>query len=67
MSSQTGTALNNMRLKGYTNVTVISNSSISNNKNHYSNFLIINPGSQMGNGHGYSNISKARFFSYACR
>ncbi len=67
MSSQTGTALNNMRIKGYTNVTVISNSKMSENSSYYSNFLMINPGSQMGNGHGYSNISKARIFSYECR
>ena len=68
MVDHTTTGLNYMRMKGYTNVTVITNnSSLLKNKSYYSNFLMINPGSQMGNGHGYSNIINAHLFSYACR
>ena len=61
-------ALNGMFRNKYTNVTVISNntSSIVENSNYSSNFLIINPGRNLGSGHGHINISNAKVFSYAC-
>ena len=58
--------LDSMIKNGFTNVTVISNNDALIN-DYKNNFLIINPGSQMGTGHGYANIPPSNVFSYACR
>ena len=66
MLSNTKTTLTHLVRSNYNRVTVVSN-----NKDLYGNefyntkFLMINPGSQMGSGHGYVNISKAKVFSFA--
>lgn len=68
LESLTTQTLNKMIETGFTNVTVISNNSnIINENNYKANFLIINPASQMGTGHGYANIPPSNAFSYACR
>ncbi len=68
LQDATKSTLNNMIRHGFTNVTVISNnSSIINDSKFRSNFLIVNPGKQMGSGHGYVNIPPTNVFSYACR
>ena len=67
MLKSTIPALDRMADGSYNNVTVISNNKeIYGNSRYSSNFLVINPGDQMGSGHGYVNISKAKVFSYAC-
>ena len=67
-TSQTINTVVKMTRAGYTNITVVSNNkAITENQNVYTNNLVINPGSQMGSGHGYVNISKARVFAYANR
>ena len=64
----TKSTISSMIRNGFTNVTIISNNStIYNNSNYTSNYLVINPGSQMGSGHGYVNIPPTNVFSYACR
>lgn len=72
LADLTKEALNNMVNNGYSNVTVISNNTSiingsSGNKPYKSYFLMINPGNQMGSGHGYVNIPPTKVFSYACR
>ncbi len=68
LQGATKDTIGSMIRNGYTNVTIISNNStIINNTNYSSNYLIINPGSQMGAGHGYVNIPPTNVFSYACR
>ena len=68
MISATINSLSNLCTANYGRVTVISNNErIYSNDRYNSHFLIINPGRQMGSGHGYVNISKANFFSYAVR
>ena len=63
INSTLGT-LNTISSSNYTNVTLVTNNS---NLNHYSSsLLVVNPGNQMGNGHGNKNITKAKVFSYAC-
>ena len=67
-TSQTINTLNKWAKAGYTNVIAVSNNStIINNSNVNSKHLVINPGGQMGKGHGYVNISTARIFAYANR
>ena len=61
------TTLNYLASNNYSNVTVISNNSPTVNNSKYKNFLIINPGNQMGSGHLYMNIVNANLFAYACR
>lgn len=65
MVSSTIPALNKMVSSNYTDVTIVTNNNTLINS-FSSSFLIINPGSQMGTGHGHKNISKAKVFSYAC-
>ncbi len=67
LHGETVTTLNYMVMKKYANVTVITNDSgILNTTKYSTNFLMINPGSQMGTGHGYVNISNAKIFAFAC-
>ncbi len=68
MISATINSLGNLCTANYGKVTVVSNNErIYTNDRYQSHFLIVNPGRQMGSGHGYVNISKAKFFSYAVR
>ena len=66
--SQTITTLNKLANNKYTNVTVISNYKYTITTSKYiNNFLIINPGNEMGSGHLYANFTKAKLFAYATR
>lgn len=69
MISPAVSCLNGMYRNKFSDVTVVSNntSDIVGKSNYISSFLIINPGSNLGRGHTYTNISNAKVFSYACR
>ena len=63
-TGETQKCLREMKNVGYTDVTIITNNNeiIDEFKNK---FLIINPGSNLGSGHGADNITKSNFFAYA--
>ena len=68
LQDATKSTINSMIRNGFTNITIISNNkTIINSDSYQKNALIINPGSQMGSGHGYVNIPPTNVFSYACR
>ena len=62
--SQAKTTLNDMKSSGYTNVTIVTNSSDLANA-FKNNFLVINPGISMLSGHLSENVIRAGLFSYA--
>ncbi len=66
LENLTQQTINGLRNNNYTNVTIVSNNTnfVSEYQN---NFLVINPGIQMGTGHGYINMPITGLFSYACR
>lgn len=62
--SQAKTTLNDMKSSGYTNVTIVTNST--DLANAFGNtFLVINPGNLMLTGHLSDNVNRAGLFSYA--
>ena len=68
MLKNTRNTLNNLYKYRNNRVTLITNNNeLLNDERYTSQFLVINPGRQMGSGHGYVNISKANMFSYACK
>ena len=65
LAKKTQETLNNMMSSNYNDVTIVSNNQYYAN-NYSSRFLVINPGSKMGRGHTYVNITNANVFAYAC-
>ena len=65
LAQYTGYTVYDMKNAGFTNVTIVSNNSKFTGYGSYA--LVVNPGSQMGSGHGYVNIPPTHIFSYACR
>jgi hypothetical protein len=66
MLKNTRTTLTHLVRSNYTRVTVITNNKeLYGNEFYNTKFLMVNPGYQMGSGHGYVNISKANVFSLA--
>ncbi len=65
MIKKTVLTLNDLKKTTYNDVTVLTNNTDF-IRNYSDYLLIVNPGNQMGRGHGYVNISNARIFSYAC-
>ncbi len=65
MASQTKTSLRQMSNSNYQKVTIVSNSDDMINS-FKDKFLVINPGSSMGSGHGYVNITNGHYFMFGC-
>lgn len=67
MLRNTKTTLNYLYKYRNNRITIITNNGeLYNDERYTQQFLVINPGNQMGSGHGYVNISKANVFAYAC-
>ena len=65
MLKHTLPTLNQMTNSNYRDVIIISNNSQITNK-YSAYYPVINPGTKMGSGHGYVNITNANVFAYAC-